>query len=231
MSRLWAPRHSSAFDPTADQDDLSPRYHRLTLIERTLGRKLVRCGAFALVLAATACAKTLYESYRLDFDASAATRSPSIESDRLGVNLLISYQTTVSRPGHVVYKGPYAFLVEIYDGDRSRGMLAAIDVSEAVLEIRNGDAEVRRLALSTTPDDWKRYLQSDEFGRKWLRFVLSKTPPLDIDFGKLKEIWFRLEFTGTYPNGDRREYWVEQHLKPKLIREELNDFELFIRGV
>ena len=41
---------------------------------------------------------------------------------------------------------------------------------------------------------------------------------LAVDFESLSEIRLRLKFSGIYPSGDRREYWVEQKLKPRLIR-------------
>jgi hypothetical protein len=35
----------------------------------------------------------------------------------------------------------------------------------------------------------------------------------------LKEIRFRLKFTGVYVNGGRREYWLERYLNPKVLIE------------
>jgi hypothetical protein len=127
-------------------------------------------------------------------------------------------ETTSSEgPRHFILTGPYAVSVEVYAAASSpRGKLAAVEVSEAVLEIRYGDTDVREVALSMVADDW-----NAEPGPQWDKFALhqSRTPRLDVDFRRLKEIRFRLKFTGIYVNGGRREYWLERYLKPKVFIE------------
>ena len=82
-----------------------------------------------------------------------------------------------------------------------------------MLEIRYSEAEVREVALSTAADDWN--AERGQFGR----FMLpqSKTPLFDVDLQRLKEVRFRLKFTGVYVNGGRRDYWLERYLKPRGI--------------
>jgi len=185
--------------------------------QQIYGRLLASSGAFALVLLSAGCA-TVYETQSLQLDAAASMQSPTVEADRVILDLVTWPETTISEgPRHFLLVSPYAVSVEVYAAASSpRDKLAAIEVSEAVLEIRYGDADVRKVALSTVADDW-----NAEPGPQWGKFALhqSKTPRLDVDFRKLKEIRFRLKFTGVYVNGGRREYWLERYLTPKVFIE------------
>lgn len=149
--------------------------------------------------------------HSLVIDAAVSTQSPDVEADRVSLELLTWPETKI----HGERRDRYAVAVSVYAAaDSPRGRLAAIEVSEAALEVRDRDAEVRKLALSTVAADW-----SKEPGPQWGRFMLpqSKTPLLDVDFRRLEEIRFRLRFTGLYVSGERREYWLERYLKPKIV--------------
>ena len=196
---------------------MTPGGTRVRGSQQIYGRMLANSGTFALVLLLAGCA-TVYEAQILQIDAPASMQSPTVQADRVVLDLLTWPETTISEgPRHFFLAGPYAVSVEVYAAASSpRGKLAAIEVSEAVLEIRYGDADVREVALSTVADDW-----NAEPGPQWGKFALhqSKTPRLDVDFRRLKEIRFRLKFTGVYVNGGRREYWLERYLTPKVFIE------------
>jgi hypothetical protein len=188
--------------------------------------------AYAFVLLAlSACATTLYESQLLELDSTRTTQSPSIDSDHLAVRLSVTPTTTERRAKYVGFKGPYAVMIFILDQEDSGEMLTAIEVNEAAIEISYRAGLDRQTTLSTVATDWNRNKQTGALGREYRSFVLpaSKTPRLNVDFALLEEIRFRLKFTGVHANGDRHDYWVEQHLRPQLLREELNMFELLMK--
>jgi hypothetical protein len=172
---------------------------------QTLKRLLAHCVPFTLPLVAAGC--IVAGVGNLHLDDSASMQSPTAEADRLGVSLTTR---STGRFGG----SPYAFWVEIWYERGSRGAPAAIEISEAVLEIRYSDLALRELALSTKAEDW-----NPELAGETIRFALfrPKTPLLDVDFVRLKEIRFRLKFAALYANGERREYWIERYLRPKVL--------------
>jgi hypothetical protein len=185
---------------------------------QAIGKRLACSGAFALALALAGCVMTLTEAQYLQLDAAASKHDPTVDEDQINVQLTTWPEGRVTRsPGNFLVTGPYTIWIQIWGGRRSEAFLTAVEVSEAVLEIRYDGVDVRRLALSTARNDWKRFPYTDGTIRQWIPFSLakSKTPDLDVDFERLKEIRFQLKFTGIYANGDRRDYWVEQSLMPK----------------
>lgn len=172
---------------------------------QTLGRLPANCMAFTLALVAAGCVAVAVANLQLDD--SASMQSPTAEADRLGVSL-------TTRSTSAFGGSPYAFWVEIWYARGSRGAPAAIEISEAVLEIRYGDVGVRELALSTKADDWNPDVVGETISFALFR---PKTPLLDVDLVRLKEVRFRLKFAGLYANGERREYWIERYLRPKVL--------------
>src|SRR4030095_5303995 len=185
-----------------------------------------------MMLALTACAYTHWEKHLLEVDKGAETRSAALKEDGLRVNLVIRPDSTIQRRPtrdhrYFLLTGPYSMYAEVCDGDL-RGMLTSIDVREAVLEIRYRETNVqRRMKLSTVPTDWQRFGEA----RGCFVIGIASTPRLDIDFQRLKEIQFFLQFTGIYPNGERRQYWVQQYVKTTVVHEKHNDFWEMLMGV
>src|SRR4029450_14132298 len=108
---------------------------------QTLGRLLAHCVAFTLPLVAGGSIVAAVGNLQLDD--SASMQSPTAEADHLGVSLTTR---STSRFGG----GPYAVWVEIWYERGSRGAPAAIEISEAVLDIRYRDMAVPELAFANT---------------------------------------------------------------------------------
>src|SRR4029453_11471774 len=119
---------------------------------QTMGRLLAHCVAFTLPLVAGGCIVAAVGNLQLDDRAS--MQSPTPEADRPGGRL-------TTRATNRFGGSPYAVWVEIWYERGSRGAPAAIEISEAVLDIRYSDMAVRELALSTNAEDWNPDLAGD----------------------------------------------------------------------
>lgn len=104
------------------------------------------------------------------------------------------------------------------EADSPNALMKAIEITEAKLAIFHGRTLAREMVLPSSEGKWQPLEWQANASR--MKLPAPRTEPLAVDFASLSEIRLRLRFSGVYRNGDRREYWVEHHLTPKLLKME-----------